>query len=256
VRWPRGSTDGPDWSGSRPGTAPSGLVTLGGRRVPIPAPRGPRYRWHRRATGASLNLFIPPELVGRISVERMPAELSTRRRRNQVPPRSTHPCLIPKSPLTAPGARRPQASRQTAPTYASRIAEASTRRGPGGGTMLANTGPGLTLGRTASATRRHHHGRRPGPDRRLASEVVLGPFGRRQGAHGRGQGGLRPARCQIHKTRNVPDHVPEKMRGAAARRMREAYHDDSAVQRQALSGRSPRNCTRPTPAPPAACVRA
>jgi transposase-like protein len=30
-------------------------------------------------------------------------------------------------------------------------------------------------------------------------------------------------RCQIHKMRNVRDHLPEKMRGPVARRMREAY---------------------------------
>ena len=42
------------------------------------------------------------------------------------------------------------------------------------------------------------------------------------------------ARCQIHKLRNVRDHLPEKMRGPAARRMRQAYHADSALQAQAL----------------------
>lgn len=41
-------------------------------------------------------------------------------------------------------------------------------------------------------------------------------------------------RCQIHKMRNVRDHLPEKMRGPVARRMREAYHADSALQAQAL----------------------
>jgi putative transposase len=42
------------------------------------------------------------------------------------------------------------------------------------------------------------------------------------------------ARCQLHKLRNVEDHLPEKMRGPVGRRMRAAYHADSALQAQAL----------------------
>ena len=41
-------------------------------------------------------------------------------------------------------------------------------------------------------------------------------------------------RCQLHKLRNVQDHLPEKMRGPGGRRMRAAYHADSALQAQAL----------------------
>ncbi len=41
-------------------------------------------------------------------------------------------------------------------------------------------------------------------------------------------------RCQIHKLRNVRDHLPEKLRGPVAKRMRAAYHADSALQAQAL----------------------
>jgi putative transposase len=35
-------------------------------------------------------------------------------------------------------------------------------------------------------------------------------------------------RCQLHKLRNVEDHLPEKMRGPVGRRMRAAYHAHSA----------------------------
>jgi transposase-like protein len=41
-------------------------------------------------------------------------------------------------------------------------------------------------------------------------------------------------RCQLHKLRNVEDHLPEKMRGPVGRRMRAAYHADSALQAEAL----------------------
>ncbi len=42
------------------------------------------------------------------------------------------------------------------------------------------------------------------------------------------------ARCQIHKLRNVRDHLPEKMRGPVGKQMRAAYHAGSALQAEAL----------------------
>ena len=41
------------------------------------------------------------------------------------------------------------------------------------------------------------------------------------------------ARCQLHKIRNVRDHLPERLRGPVERRMREAYHAGSALDAQA-----------------------
>src|SRR5665647_1759823 len=41
------------------------------------------------------------------------------------------------------------------------------------------------------------------------------------------------ARCQLHKIRNVRDHLPERMRGPAEQRMRAAYRADSALDAQA-----------------------
>ena len=41
-------------------------------------------------------------------------------------------------------------------------------------------------------------------------------------------------RCQLHKIRNVQDHLPEKLRGLVGQRMRTAYHADSALAAQAL----------------------
>jgi putative transposase len=42
------------------------------------------------------------------------------------------------------------------------------------------------------------------------------------------------ARCQLHKLRNVRDHLPEKMRGTVERKMRQAYQAGSALEAQAL----------------------
>src|SRR5665647_1741059 len=41
------------------------------------------------------------------------------------------------------------------------------------------------------------------------------------------------ARCQLHKIRNVRDHLPERMRGPAEQRMRAAYRADSVLDAQA-----------------------
>src|SRR5665811_1768754 len=41
-------------------------------------------------------------------------------------------------------------------------------------------------------------------------------------------------RDRIHKLRNVRDHLPEKMRGPVAKRMRAAYHAESALEAEAL----------------------
>jgi len=38
----------------------------------------------------------------------------------------------------------------------------------------------------------------------------------------------------VHKLRNVRDHLPKKMRGPVEKRMRAAYHADSALQAEAL----------------------
>jgi len=40
-------------------------------------------------------------------------------------------------------------------------------------------------------------------------------------------------RCQLHKIRNVADHLPEKMRATVTAKMRRAYHADSALAAEA-----------------------
>ena len=41
------------------------------------------------------------------------------------------------------------------------------------------------------------------------------------------------ARCQLHKIRNVRDRLPDKLRSVVARRMRTAYHAETALAAQA-----------------------
>ncbi len=41
-------------------------------------------------------------------------------------------------------------------------------------------------------------------------------------------------RCQLHKIRNVRDRLPQRLRPGVERRMRAAYHADSALEAEAL----------------------
>ncbi len=41
-------------------------------------------------------------------------------------------------------------------------------------------------------------------------------------------------RCQLHKLRNVGDHLPKRMRGPVAKRMRQAYRAGSALEAEAM----------------------
>src|SRR5215472_8133495 len=59
-------------------------------------------------------------------------------------------------------------------------------------------------------------------------------------------------RCQQHKIRNVIDKLPERLKSVTEKRMRQAYHAESALKARPSSRRWPASWTRPTPAPPPA----
>ena len=40
-------------------------------------------------------------------------------------------------------------------------------------------------------------------------------------------------RCQLHKIRNVKDHLPQRLRSSVGRKMTDAYHADSALEAEA-----------------------
>ena len=63
-------------------------------------------------------------------------------------------------------------------------------------------------------------------------------------------------RCQQHKIKNVRDKLPERLRTVTERRMRQAYHAESALKAAGLLEQLARELTRPTPAPPPRCARA
>ncbi len=63
-------------------------------------------------------------------------------------------------------------------------------------------------------------------------------------------------RCQLHKLRNVRDHLPERMRGPVEKRMRAAYHAGSALEAEALLTALAKELDKTHPAPRPACARA
>lgn len=54
-------------------------------------------------------------------------------------------------------------------------------------------------------------------------------------------------RCQLHKIRNVEDHLPERLRPEAARRMREAHRQDSHLEAKAKLERLAKDLERTHP---------
>lgn len=55
------------------------------------------------------------------------------------------------------------------------------------------------------------------------------------------------ARCQLHKIRNVRDRLPQRLRPTVERKIRDAYHADSALQAEALLSALARELDRTHP---------
>ena len=248
---PRGRHD-PDRTATRHGTE-RGSVTLGGRRVPVARPRV-------RATGGgeapvpAYDLFNSTELLGKMAMERMLGGLSTRR----------YPVGL--EPV---GEAVGQAARSTSKSAVSRKFVAMTEHALSDllatdlseldlvalmidGVHFADHLCVVALGIDIDGTK-HPLALVEG-----STENTTLVRGLLVGLRERGLDVTKPilavldgakalaaavkevfdqpviARCQLHKLRNVRDHLPEKMRGPVTKRMRAAYHAGSALEAQAL----------------------
>jgi putative transposase len=230
-----------------------GSVTLGGRRIPVERPRMRAIDGSGELPVASDELFSDTEILGRMALDRMLAGLSTRR----------YPVAL--EPV---GARTEQAATTTSRSAVSRRFVAQTETalaqllgaelsqldlvafmvdGVHFGEHICVVALGIDIdgvkhplslveGSTENAT--------------LVTELIVGL--RERGldvtrpilAVLDGSKALRRAvldvfdrpvigRCQLHKIRNVEDHLPEKLRTTVASRMRRAYHADSALAAEA-----------------------
>jgi transposase-like protein len=233
-----------------------GSVTLGGRRIPVARPRMRASDGSGEQAVASYELFSDTEILGRMALERMLAGLSTRR----------YP-----AGLEPVGARTETAATATSKSAVSRRFVAQTETA-----LAALLAADLTsLDLVALMVDGVHFGEHTcvvalGIDidgikhplslvegstenTTLVTELIVGL--RERGLDVTrpilvvldGSKALRRAvldvfdrpvlgRCQLHKIRNVADHLPEKLRTVVTSRMRQAYHADSVLAAEAELG--------------------
>jgi putative transposase len=248
---PRGKHD-PQRSATRHGHG-GGSVALGGRRVPIQRPRMRAVDGSGEPPVASYELFSSTEVLGRMALERMLAGLSTRR----------YPVGL--EPV---GTRTEQAATSTSRSAVSRRFVTATETALA--QLLAADLSGLDL--VALMVDGVHFGEHlcvvalgvdiDGTKHPLAlvegsTENTTIVRGLLVGLRERGLDTTAPIlavldgakaltaavrevfdapiiqRCQLHKIRNVRDHLPERLRGPVETRMRTAYHAASALDAQA-----------------------
>jgi len=248
---PRGKHD-PDRTATRHGTE-AGSVTLGGRRVPISRPRVRTVDGSGEVQVPAYELFNSTELLGRMAMERMLAGVSTRR----------YPAAL--EPV---GSEVTAGSRSTSKSAVSRKFVAMTEHALGDllakdlteldlvalmidGVHFADHLCVVALGIDIEGTK-HPLALVEG-----STENTTLVRGLLVGLRERGLDVTKPilavldgakalkaaveevfdhpviGRCQLHKLRNVRDHLPERMRGPVTKRMRAAYHADSALEAEA-----------------------
>jgi putative transposase len=248
---PRGKHD-PDRAAVRHGRE-QGSVTLGGRRVGVSRPRMRAADGCAELPVPSYETFTSTEVLGRMAMERMLAGLSTRHYPVGLEP------VGEAVEQTAASTSRSAVSRKFVKATETALAELMAADLSsldlvafmvdgvhfGEHTCVVALGIGidgtkhplaLVEGSTENAT--------------LARELIVGL--RERGldvtqpilAVIDGSAALRRAivdvfdhpviaRCQLHKIRNVQDKLPEKLKSVVGKRMRAAYHAESALAAQA-----------------------
>jgi putative transposase len=248
---PKGRHD-PERTATRHGHG-AGSVSLGGRRVPIERPRMRAVDGSGELAVPAYELFSDTEVLGRMAMDRMLAGLSTRQYGVGLEPVGARTEKAATSTSRSAVSRRFVAQTQTA--LAELLAADLTSLdlvafmvdGVHFGEHTCVVALGIDIngvkhplslveGSTENAT--------------LVTELIVGL--RERGldvtrpilAVLDGSKALRRAvldvfdrpvigRCQLHKVRNVQDHLPEKLRTTVTSRMRRAYHADSALAAEA-----------------------
>jgi putative transposase len=243
----------PGRAGYRHGSE-AGSVTLGGRRVPVTRPRV------RAADGSgelhlpSYDLFSSTGVLGRMAMEKMLAGLSSRRYGAGLEPAGQAVESAAASTSKSAVSRRFVAATETA------LAELMTRRLDdldlvalmidgvhfGEHTCVVALGIGIDGVKHPLAVEEGS-----AENVTLVTELVTG-------LRERGLDVTKPIlavldgakalsravkdvsgkpliqRCQQHKIKNVRDKLPERLRAVAGRRMRQAYHAESALKAEGL----------------------
>jgi len=248
---PRGRHN-PDRVASRHGTD-RGSVTLGGRRVPVARPRVRATDGTGELPVPAYELFNSTELLGKMAMERMLGGLSSRRYPAGLEPVGGAVEEASRSTSKSAVSRRFVAMTETA--LADLLVKDLTGLDPVAlmidGVYFAEHLCVVALGIDLDGTK-HPLGLVEGStenttvvknlltglrDRGLdtTTPILAVLDGAKALAAGVREVFDKPviARCQLHKLRNVRDHLPENMRGPVQKKMRNAYHAGSALEAEA-----------------------
>lgn len=248
---PRGRHN-PDRVGYRHASQ-AGSVTLGGRRVAVARPRVRAVDGSGELPVPSYQLFSQSEVLGRMALERMLAGLSTRRYRTGLEPVGEQVQRAAAGTSRSAVSRRFVAATKTAleDLLAADLSTLDLVAFMVDGVHFGEHCCVVALGVGIDGTK-HPLALAEGSTENatLVTDLIVGL--RERGldvtkpilAVIDGSKALRKAiravfdqpliqRCQLHKIRNVRDKLPEKLRTVVERRMREAYHADSALAAQA-----------------------
>ena len=249
---PRGQHN-PDRTATRHGSE-RGSVTLGGRRVPLTRPRVRSINGSGEVPVPAYELFGSTELLGRMAMERMLAGVSTRRYPVALEPVGARVADHGKSTSKSAVSRKFVAMTETAlaDLLAADLSALDLVAIMVDGVHFADHQCVVALGIGIGITK-HPLALVEG-----STENTTLVRGLLVGLRERGLDVTKPilavldgakalsaavnevfdspviARCQLHKLRNVQDHLPEKLRGPFGRRMRVAYHANSALEAEAL----------------------
>ncbi len=248
---PRGKHD-PERTATRHGTE-RGSVTLGGRRVPVVRPRVRAIDGSGEAPVPAYDLFNSTELLGRMAMERMLGGLSTRRYPVGLEPVGEAVEDGARSTSKSAVSRKFVAMTQHALTnlLAADLGELDLVALMIDGVHFADHLCVVALGIDIEGTKHPLALVEGSTENTTLVKALL------VGLRERGLDVTTPilavldgakalsaavrevfdkpviARCQLHKIRNVKEHLPEKMRSTVERKMREAYHAGSALEAEA-----------------------
>jgi putative transposase len=249
---PKGKHD-PGRTATRHG-AEQGSVTLGGRRVPITRPRVRTADGAGEVSVPAYELFNSTELLGRMAMERMLAGVSTRRYPTALEPVGDQVTAESSSTSKSAVSRKFVAMTEHAlgDLLAADLSDLDLVALMIDGVHFADHLCIVALGIDIDGTK-HPLAVVEGSTENttLVKGLLVGLRDRGLDVTGPilvvldGAKALAAAvrevfdhpvigRCQIHKLRNVRDHLPEKMRGPVSKRMRAAYHAESALQAEAM----------------------
>ncbi len=229
-----------------------GSVTLGGRRVPVERPRVRAVDGSGELPVPAYELFSSTEILGRMAMDRMLAGLSTRRYQIGLEPVGQQVSEVARSTSRSAVSRKFVAQTETAlaELLSADLSTLDLVAMMIDGVHFAESCCVVALGIDLQGTK-HPLALVEGSTENatLTTDLFVG-------LRERGLDVTKPilvvldgsslrkavvdvfdhpiiARCQLHKIRNVQDKLPQQLRGPVGKKMRAAYHADSALLAEA-----------------------